>query len=137
MARSVARVAEPVPFSAINVTPFIDVMLVLLIVMILSIPIATQKVPLDLPTLTPDGKADPLPPAVLAIDKQGALTWDGTAISDAALPARLTALQQSGAPLHLWTDPEARYERFDGVLATVKRAGVTKLGFVNNRPLAD
>ena len=44
-----ARVPEPVPFSAINVTPFIDVMLVLLIVMILSIPIATHKVPIDLP----------------------------------------------------------------------------------------
>lgn len=135
MARSVARVSEPTLFSAINVTPFIDVMLVLMIVMILSIPTATQKVSLDLPA--GPSTADPLPPAVLAIDRQGALTWNGAALADAALPEKLAALRQSGAPLHLWTDPELRYGRFDGVLATVRRAGVTKLGFANNRPLED
>ena len=81
--------------------------------------------------------ADPLPPSVLAIDRQGALHWNGVALPDAALPERLAALQKSGAVLHLQTDPEARYDRFDGILATVKRAGITRLGFVGNRPLED
>ena len=131
-----ARVPEPVPFSAINVTPFIDVMLVLLVVMILSVPVATHEVPVDLP----QGRthvSDPVPPQVLAIDRQGALFWNGTPIADSDLPARLGAMQASGAALHLQTDPEARYDRFDAVLVTVKRAGVTRLGFVGNRPLED
>jgi biopolymer transport protein ExbD len=136
MARTVARIPEPVPMSAINVTPFIDVMLVLLIVMILSIPIATQKVPIDLPS-GPSTTTETLPPSVLAINQQGALLWNGETIADAALPAKLSALQQSGATLHMQTDPEARYERFDAILAKVKLAGITRLGFVGNRPLED
>ncbi|HVJ02122.1 MAG TPA: biopolymer transporter ExbD [Sphingomonas sp.] len=130
------RVAEPVPFSAINVTPFIDVMLVLLIVMILSIPIASHKLPVDLPvgrsTTTPET------PHQLAIDRTGALYWDGAPIAEAQLPARLAQVGADPAGvLHMNTDPEARYERFDSVLAQVKRAGVTRLGFVGLRPLED
>lgn len=129
------RIADTAPIGAINITPLIDVMLVLLVVIIIAIPIATHKVPVDLPV--GHGTVDPQPPAVLAIDRQGALTWNGVALADAALPGRLVALHQSGAALHLQTDPEARYDRFDGVLATVKSAGITKLGFVGNRPLED
>jgi biopolymer transport protein ExbD len=131
-----ARVPEPVPFSAINVTPFIDVMLVLLIVMILSLPAATHKVPIDLP-----GKPGPISeerPHQLAIDRGGALFWDGRRIADAELPGLLTAMQRdTAAVLHMNTDPDARYDRFDNVLAVVKRAGVDRLGFVGNRPLPD
>ncbi|TGX52582.1 biopolymer transporter ExbD [Sphingomonas gei] len=133
----VARVPEPVPFSAINVTPFIDVMLVLLIVMILSIPIATHKVPIDLPS-------DPKPstrierPHQLGIDRVGGLFWDGRRIADAELLGLLAVMQRdTAAVLHINTDPEARYERFDSVLAVVKHAGVERLGFVGNRPLED
>lgn len=131
-----ARIPEPVPFSAINVTPFIDVMLVLLIVMILSMPIATHKVPIELPV---DGGSTMIEqPHKLAIDRAGALFWDGGRISDAELPARLAALQaDASAVLHMQTDPDARYDRFDGVLAVVKRAGVEKLGFIGNQPLPD
>ncbi|NIJ21878.1 biopolymer transport protein ExbD [Sphingomonas naasensis] len=131
-----ARISEPVPFSAINVTPFIDVMLVLLIVMILSIPNATHKVPITLPV--DGGATEPEQPHKLAIDSAGALFWDGGRISDAELPARLTALRADAAGvLHMQTDPDARYDRFDAVLAVVKRAGVEKLGFVGNQPLPD
>lgn len=135
MART-ARIAEPVPFSAINITPFIDVMLVLLIVMILSIPAMSHKVQIDLPS----GKGVPSieVPHKLAIDRGGALFWDGKPISDAALPGALAALRADPAGvLHLQTDPDARYERFDAVLAVVKRAGVERLGFVGNRPFED
>ncbi|MDP5279386.1 biopolymer transporter ExbD [Sphingomonas sp. DG1-23] len=131
-----ARVPEPVMFSAINVTPFIDVMLVLLIVMILSMPIATHKIPIDLPA--GPGPVVEQQPHQLGIDKGGALFWDGRAIADAELPGLLAMMQRDTASvLHMNTDPEARYARFDGVLAVVKRAGVERLGFVGNRPLPD
>jgi biopolymer transport protein ExbD len=135
MART-ARIPEPVPFSGINVTPFIDVMLVLLIVMILSVPMMTHKVPIDLPVGT--GAPAPETPHKLAIDRGGALYWDGKPIGDAALPGALAALRADPAGvLHMQTDPEARYERFDSILAVVKRAGIERLGFIGNRPLED
>jgi len=131
-----ARVPEPVPFSAINVTPFIDVMLVLLIVMILSIPVATHKLPIDI--RSGDGLPQIERPHQLAIDRSGALFWDGRPVADAELPGLLATMRQDAAAvLHMNTDPDARYERFDAVLAVVKRAGVEKLGFVGNRPLPD
>jgi len=130
------RIPDTAPIGAINITPLIDVMLVLLVVIIIAIPIASHEVPVDLPA-GPNRVVDPLPPTVLGIDREGTLTWNGEAVRDAALPDRLAALRQSGAVLHLQTDPEVRYERFDGILAVVKRAGITKLGFVGNRPLED
>jgi biopolymer transport protein ExbD len=135
MARAV-RIADPVPFSAINVTPFIDVLLVLLIVLILGLPLATHKVSVDLPTGT--GAAPLERPHKLAIDADGRLFWDGRAIPDAELPPLLAATRtETGAVLHLQTDAEARYERFDSVLAVVKRGGIERLGFIGHRPLAD
>jgi biopolymer transport protein ExbD len=127
--------AEPQPIGAINVTPFIDVMLVLLIVMILSMPMMTHKVPVDLPQVGPSATDDAT--HRLAIDKQGALFWDGARVADAALPTKLAGLRSDAAVLQLQTDPEARYERFDAVLAMIKRANIVKLGFVGNQPLAD
>ena len=134
MART-ARIPEPAPISGINVTPFIDVMLVLLIVMILSIPVMTHKVPIDLPN---GGSPSSEVPHKLAIDRGGALYWDGKPIGDAALPGALAVLRADPqGVLHMQTDPEARYERFDSVLAMVKRARIERLGFVGNRPLED
>jgi biopolymer transport protein ExbD len=133
MARSI-RHRHPDPISAINVTPFIDVLLVLLIMIILTVPIATQKLPIDLP----QGPADTVlaPPHKLLIDRQGTLFWDGRHVSDAQLPALLATVAQSAdEALHLQTDPETRYERFNAVLGKIKRAGVTRLGFVGNMPL--
>jgi biopolymer transport protein ExbD len=135
MARAV-RVDDPALFSTMNVTPFIDVMLVLLIVMILGIPVATHKIPVELPNGASIGP--PEKPHQLAIDRGGGLYWDGARITDAELPARLATVGSNpAAVLHMNTDPEARYERFGTVLAQVKRAGVSRLGFVGHRPLED
>lgn len=133
--RKPVSTAELQPIGAINVTPFIDVMLVLLIVMILSMPMASHKVPVDLP----QGGTSPIDDAThrLAIDKDGALFWDGAQLADAALPAKLAGLRTDAAVLQLQTDPEARYERFDTILAAIKRANIAKLGFVGNQPLAE
>ena len=137
MARARTSLRDPELFNAINVTPFIDVMLVLLVVIILSLPLASHKVPLDLlqPGKVPAG---PVEPHELVIDKAGALTFDGRSVSDTELPALLTRMQANPASmLRMNPDPQARYDRFDAVLATVKRAGVTRIGFVGGRLLAE
>jgi biopolymer transport protein ExbD len=135
MRRNFALPADPAPMSAINITPLIDVMLVLLIMLILTIPAVTHKVPVDLPSPAGGAPAE-RPTHRLAIDAGGRLSWDGATLADAALPARLRAATAEGAVLHLETDAAARYERFDQVLATVRRAGIERLGFVGNERFA-
>ncbi|OYX48919.1 MAG: hypothetical protein B7Y97_10055 [Sphingomonas sp. 32-66-10] len=124
------RAADDEPFSALNITPLIDVMLVLLIMLIVTIPSLTHKVPVDLPQ--GDETAPPGQPHQLDITADGTLLWDGARISDAQLPALLKAGASADAPLLLKTDEAARYERFDAILAQVKRAGVSKLAFVGH-----
>src|SRR5687767_11155908 len=80
---------EPEP--SINTTPLIDVMLVLLIMFIITIPVATHKVPLDLPQPSPDPRL-PVPIHRLEIQPSGRLSWDGSVIAGTQLPARLRAL---------------------------------------------
>lgn len=123
------------PISALNTTPLIDVMLVLLIMFIVTIPIANHKVKIDLPVGPPP--AEQTEPTVhrLDIDAGGRLFWDGVPVAEEALPSRLTAVHEAGpnAVLHLRADAETRYEVFDRVLAAVKQAGVERLGFPDNQ----
>ena len=133
MRRSIAY-REPEPISALNTTPLIDVLLVLLIMLIVTIPGATHKLPVDLPAGPP--KTTPELPHRLDIAASGNLAWDGRAISDAELPALLAATAAESGVLQFRADEAARYERFATVLNTVKRAGVTRLGFVGNERMA-
>ncbi|HEX8481645.1 MAG TPA: biopolymer transporter ExbD [Allosphingosinicella sp.] len=125
-----ASVSEQ-PISAINTTPIIDVMLVLLIMFIITIPTMTHSVKIDLPGIGDGGE-----PEIhqIALDARSRLSWNGAPISEAALPARLAAFRAAGpnSVLHFRADAETRYEDFDRVLADVKRAGVERLGFVGN-----
>jgi biopolymer transport protein ExbD len=131
-----AVAVEP-PISELNTTPLIDVMLVLLIMFIVTIPIATHKVRIDLPGPHPVIEK----PQVheLALDAAGGVHWDGSPLAEAALPARLAAMKasQPDALLRLRADGSARYEAFDRVLATVKKSGVERLGFVGNEGFKD
>ena len=137
MSRSVIAppaAALSAPGPVINTTPLIDLMLVLLVIFIVSVPIATHKVPLDLGT--GDG-----PPAVahrLDLDAAGRLSWDGRPIADAALPALLArmAADPSDPELHVAADGETRYERVDQILAAIRRAGIARMGFVGNERFA-
>lgn len=121
------------PISAINTTPIIDVMLVLLVMMILSLPAPTHKIPIDLPT---PGSAAGAPPPIHRIDiaATGALSWDGAMVSAVALDARLAAFARDPArpQLHIATAAETPYFAFNRALAQVKRAGIERIGFVGN-----
>jgi biopolymer transport protein ExbD len=119
------------PISELNTTPLIDVMLVLLIMFIITIPVTSHKEALDLPS---DGPALEAKTYLLDMDRAGRLTWDGAGISEARLPSYLAALRDAGpeAVLHFRADGQTRYEDFDRVLAAIKRAGVERLGLVGN-----
>ncbi|MBW8841317.1 MAG: biopolymer transporter ExbD [Sphingomonadales bacterium] len=127
-----SRTAHSQPIDEMNITPLIDVLLVLLIMMSLILPVATHKVAVDLPS-GPGKTVSPDKMHRLEIAASGALSLDGAAIAESALPDQLVAtMADKDATLTIRADPAARYETFDRVLATVKRAGVTRLGFVGN-----
>ena len=126
------------PIATINTTSLIDVMLVLLIMFIIVVPVASHKVPLDLPQTPP--ATPPAPPPVHRLDilASGALRWDGRPVDAGTLPARFSAIAADPArpELHLNPDAEANYGQVDAILAQIKRARITRLGFLDNRRFA-
>ena len=124
------------PFSEINTTPIIDVMLVLLIMFIITLPLMTHSVKMDLPG--PGQIQREAQIHRLDIDSASRLAWDGMPIVEAELPARLAAFRAESRDnvLHYRADPQTRYEDFNRVLVDVKRAGVEQLGFVGNERFA-
>ncbi|MDQ8756966.1 biopolymer transporter ExbD [Sphingosinicella sp. LHD-64] len=125
------------PIAAINTTPLIDMMLVLLIMFIMAIPLSTHKVPLDLPPPVP-GPVDTRPVHRLDIDLGGRAIWNGRPVTDDELRQRLTAAaaDPAGPALHFNPHSEARYERVDQILADVRRAGIDRLGLVDSERYA-
>jgi biopolymer transport protein ExbD len=121
------------PMIEMNVTPLIDVMLVLLIMFIITIPPQTHAVKVDLPVNNTPVAVQP-DKNKITIDPTGQVAWNGTPVDDVTLRQYLDAsLQLPTEPeLQFQPDPQARYAKVDDVLAIIKRSGVTKLGFVGN-----
>jgi biopolymer transport protein ExbD len=132
--------AEGEPMMDINTTPLIDVMLVLLIMFIITIPVQTHAVKLDLPA--PNNAP---PPPILPTKNEVAVTntdqilWNGTPVDLITLRQYLDQSQTlSPIPeLHIRPAQDARYEKVDEVLAQTKRANITKMGFVGNEAYAN
>src|SRR5512142_1439472 len=128
--------AQGEPMVDMNVTPLIDVMLVLLIMLIITIPPQTHAVKLDLPVNQPNVPPPPIEPVknTVGVTAQGAITWNGTSITQDQLRSYLEVTQQMNPipELHLQPDATARYELVDEVLAITKKAHVQKMGFVGN-----
>ena len=124
------------PMMDINTTPLIDVMLVLLIMFIITIPIQTHAVKLDLPVNQPNSNPPPIDPVknVVTINAQDQILWNGAPVTQPQLRAFLDTTQQMNPipELHLQPDATARYEVVDEVLAVTKRARVQKMGFIGN-----
>jgi biopolymer transport protein ExbD len=124
----------------INTTPLIDVMLVLLVMLIITIPIQLHSVNLNLPT------GNPPPPLVIPevvkidVDSSSAVYWNGEALPNReALEERLAAAaSQAVQPeLHLRPDKNARYEIVAAVMASSQRLGLTKIGIVGSEQFID
>ena len=120
----------------INTTPLIDVMLVLLIMLIITIPVQLDAVKLNLPTGTPPPAESP-PPAALRIDvgADNGIRWNGDILpSPEELESRMQGLAQQADPpeMHLRPDAEANYAVVAKVLVTAQRAGLTKVGIVGS-----
>jgi biopolymer transport protein ExbD len=124
------------PMMEINTTPLIDVMLVLLIMFIITIPVQTHAVKLDLPQNQPNQTPPPIDPVknTINIMPNNAVLWNGTPVDLVRLRQYLdyTTTLTPTPELHLAPDPEARYEQVDEVLAVTKRANITAMGFVGN-----
>ncbi|MDW8335959.1 MAG: biopolymer transporter ExbD [Tepidimonas sp.] len=118
--------------SEINMIPLIDVMLVLLIVFMITIPVMRHAVQVNLPQASAE-RLQPPPEAVrLLVQADGSYRWNDQTLSDAELEQRLEEIAALDAqpPLHLLGDRDVRYERVARVLAAAQRAGVRGIGFV-------
>lgn len=123
----------------INTTPLIDVMLVLIIMLIITIPAQLHAVNLDMPKTSPAAPKDPVVVRI-DIDAQSQWRWNGKPIdSREALEEQLTqaAAQQPQPQLHIRTHGQARYEAAVTVLTSAQRLGLTQLGMVGNEQFAN
>ena len=116
----------------INMTPMVDIMLVLLIIFIITVPVMKHSVNIDLPRA--NNAAQNIKPETirLSVDAQGAYFIDETAISDAGLAPRLkaAAAQNPQPELHIRGDKNVRYERVAQAMAAAQQAGLRKIGFI-------
>jgi biopolymer transport protein ExbD len=138
MAMSVGNKEEDAPMGEMNTTPLIDVMLVLLIMFIITIPPQTHAVKLDLPPPNPNpSNVDPVFNQI-DIDFLGNLYWNKTEVNLATLQGYLkqAAALPEQPELRMRPEPEARYELVDQVMASAQRAGIEKMGFVGNEAYA-
>ena len=123
------------PMMEMNMTPLIDVLLVLLIVFIMSIPIATHAINIDLPQPSVD-QTELVDPVVnkLVLSPAGEIVWNGTAISQNELVGNLQQMLTLPVEpeLQFQPDPNASYDLSAKVLNIIKASGVTKFGFVGN-----
>ena len=128
-----ATTREPPVLSEINTTPLIDVMLVLLIMFIITIPLQSHAVKLDLPKGPPVAEIHPASNKII-LTEAGGIVWNETPVTMAQLDVQLAAVgaMKDQPEIHLRPEPRARYNLVDEVLAKTKRAHVTRLGFIGN-----
>ena len=118
----------------INMTPLVDVMLVLLIIFIITVPVMKHAVPVDLPRASNEREVIKPETIRLSVTADGKYHWNETTISDEELEPRLQAeAQKDPQPdLHIRGDKDVRYERVAQAMSAAQRAGVRKIGFVTD-----
>lgn len=120
------------PMSEINTTPLVDVMLVLLIIFMITAPLLTHAVKIDLPTASSNPVVTPPETITLSIDAKGQLFWNDAAIAADALPEHLAAAAATDPQpeLQLRADRDTRYQALATLMSEARKAGITRLGFV-------
>ncbi|MES2839654.1 MAG: biopolymer transporter ExbD [Pseudomonadota bacterium] len=118
--------------SEINMIPFIDVMLVLLIIFIITVPVIKHAVNIELPQASMEKVQDKPENIRLSVDADGVYFWNEQRVTDADFAARLqaAAAQEPQPELHIRGDKAVRYERVALAMATAQRSGVRKIGFI-------
>ena len=125
------------PMADINVTPLVDVMLVLLIIFMITVPMLSHKIKIDLPQPTPPPPVPPPPPPDpinLAVKSSGQIFWNDQPITEDLLQAQLIIIGkkdvQQQPELNIKPDRNAKYQLIATVMADAKNAGAIKIGFV-------
>lgn len=116
----------------INMTPLVDVMLVLLIIFIITVPVMKHSVNVELPQASTQPQSTKPETILLSVDAQGAYYWNEARVKDEDLPAMLQA-EASKNPqpdLHIRGDKDVRYERVAQAMAAAQLAGLHKIGFI-------
>ena len=118
--------------SEINMIPFIDVMLVLLIIFIITVPVINHAVKVNLPQASNQKLVEKTENLRLTVNADGGYLWNGAPLSDAELEQRLiaSAALQPQPELHIRGNKDARYERVALAMAAAQRAGLQRIGFV-------
>jgi len=124
--------------STINTTPLVDIMLVLLIIFLITVPVALKLVPVKIPVATNAATKTNPENITLSIDTQGRIWWDTRLIRDAQTLGQ--GLQAYAAldpqpEVHIRADRNARYEYVGRVIVTVQKAGILKIAFISNPEL--
>jgi biopolymer transport protein ExbD len=135
MAMSVGSGSEDEPMMEINTTPLIDVMLVLLIMFIITLPVMTHAVKLDMPQATPPkDNAVIIEPIRIDIDWDGTVIWNGSVVQLEQLEGyfRTEAARSPQPELHVRPERRANYDTVAKVLALAQRNGMQRIGFVGN-----
>lgn len=120
------------PMVEINTTPLVDVMLVLLIIFMITAPLLTHAIRVDLPDASTEPNIEKPETVTLSLDAEGRLYWNEHPIAEDQLEPRLqTAATRSPQPeLHLRAEESTRYEKLARILAAAQRAGIERMGFV-------
>lgn len=120
------------PMAEINTTPMVDVMLVLLVIFIITAPLLTHSVKIDLPQAASQSNQEKPDTITLSINAEGKLFWNDKQFEDAELASRLAkAAQKNPQPeLHLRADKATSYQQLATVMSTAQKAGIEKIGFV-------
>ena len=123
------------PMSEINTTPLVDVMLVLLVIFIITAPLLTHSIKLDLPSAQAPASADKPDTITLSIDAAGSVFWNNDRLASEAQLAQRLAQAAVGKPqpeLQLRADRDTRYQRIAQVMSAAQRAGIARIGFVTD-----
>ena len=123
------------PMSEINVTPLVDVMLVLLIIFMITAPLMSHKIKVELPQANLDQKDESVPqtpPVTVTVKDDGTLYWNDAPITKDLLESQLSVeAQKTPQPaVNLRGDKTTQYKQIAEAMATVKNAGIRKLGFI-------
>ena len=128
------RGTDPAPVAEINMIPLIDVMLVLLVIFIITAPLLTHAVKIDLPKAASHANLTKPDNIQLAIRASGEVLWNGQSVDRAELRKRLEASSQlkPQPEIHLRADRTAQYQAIAEVMSDAARAGMSRIGFVSD-----